>query len=60
VQKVKSHGRCSKPICFFCRSEIQAGEEIVSRHDSGFYHRKCFDLLFKLTSNQVNWNMVHP
>jgi hypothetical protein len=60
MQKVKSCSRCSRPLCFFCLSEIRAGEEIVSRRESGFYHRKCFDLLLKLTSNQVNWNRGQP
>jgi len=60
MQKVKRYCQTSKPVCFFCCSEIQAGEEIVSRKESGFYHRKCFNLLLKLTSNQVNWNRVQP
>jgi hypothetical protein len=58
MQKVKSYLRRSKPVCFFCCSEIQPGEEIVSRKESGFYHRKCFDFLSRLTSNQVNWDRV--
>jgi hypothetical protein len=42
-----------KPVCFFCDSPIRAGEEIISRKDEGFYHRKCFDFLLSLTSKQV-------
>jgi hypothetical protein len=60
MQKVKSYLRSLKPVCFFCCSEIQAGEEIVSRNETGFYHRKCFDFLLRLTSNQVNWDRVQP
>jgi hypothetical protein len=60
MQKIKSYLRGLKPVCFFCCSEIQAGEEIVSRKETGFYHRKCFDFLLSLTSNQVNWDRVQP
>jgi hypothetical protein len=57
IEKLESIGESSKPICFFCKGEIKAGE-IVARKESGFYHRKCFDLLFKITSNHINWKKV--
>jgi len=41
------------PSCYFCNSIIKEGEEIISRRDRGFYHRKCFNFLFTLKSNQV-------
>jgi hypothetical protein len=43
-----------KPVCFFCKEEIKTGQEIVLRRESGFYHKKCFKLLFTLTSNHIN------
>ena len=42
-----------KPVCFYCNSLIKAGEEVISRRNKGYYHRKCYDLLFTLKSTQV-------
>ena len=52
--KKNSNLESLKPVCFFCRSKIEAGE-IVLRKESGFYHRKCFNLLLNLTKNHVLW-----
>lgn len=45
----------NKPVCFFCDSFIETGEKIVSRKESGFYHRKCYDFLFTLKSSSINF-----
>ena len=42
----------NKPICFFCNTTIQDGEEIITRKAT-CYHRACYEVLFTLKSNQV-------
>jgi len=37
------------PVCYYCRSSIRAGEEVINK-DQKFYHRDCFKRLFTLTS----------
>lgn len=46
----------NKPVCFFCGSPIKSGEEIISRKETGFYHRKCYEFLFTLKSSSLNYH----
>ena len=56
-KEIRSKGESLKPVCFFCEEKIKAGE-IVFRKESGYYHRKCFNVLFKLTKSHVSWEKV--
>ncbi len=48
----------SKPVCYFCEEIIELGEEIVLRKKEGFYHRKCYDSLFSLKLNWMNFQKL--
>jgi len=54
---IRINAESMKPVCFFCKEKIEVGE-IVFRKESGYYHRKCFNVLFKLTKSHVHWEKV--